>query len=87
VEEEGGGYDHGAGREARVVPAQERRCWAGGVRMTHQEERETRSWQVGRLRGWGPATEREEEGRDEERPMGGIGLGWDLLAGRGGRER
>jgi hypothetical protein len=81
----------GRGRGVRpwrgVVLAQERRCWAGGVRMTHQEERETRSWQVGRLRGWGPATEREEEGRDEERPMGGIGLGWDLLAGRGGRER
>jgi hypothetical protein len=26
----------------------------------------------GWLRGWGPATEREEEGREEERPMGGT---------------
>jgi hypothetical protein len=44
-------------------------------------------WQVGRLGGWGPAIEREEEGREEERLMGGTGSGWDPLAGRGGRER
>jgi hypothetical protein len=43
-------------------------------------------WQVGWPVGWGPNVER-EEGREEERPMGGTSSGWDPLAGRGGRER
>jgi hypothetical protein len=39
---------------------------------------------VGRPRGWAQP-QSEEEGREEERPIGGTGSGWDPLAGRGGR--
>jgi hypothetical protein len=70
---------HGGGRAP--VPAA-RESSGGG-------QREAREWgsEAGRWAGseWGPTAEREEEGREEERPTGGTGSGGP--AGRERRER
>jgi hypothetical protein len=51
--------------------------WRGGGRAAvgrrgRQGSGGEGGWQVGQLEGWGPAIEREEEGREEERPTGGT---------------
>jgi hypothetical protein len=74
--------------EGRPWHHQPMRAAGAGSGQAARKAREwgNRGWQVGWPGGWGPDIER-QEGREEERPMGGTSSGWDPLAGRRGRER
>jgi hypothetical protein len=92
----GGGPGHGARLSwgprtratcGRAAAARGRGRWVTrwGGRGIERRERERGRRRVGRCGGWGPAAEREEDGREKERPMGGTSSGWDPQAGRGVR--